>query len=65
VTGDLPRLLQLGDRVRVVDSHESWAGVTGTVVGYTDHHVLVDPDPAKMDRRPPLIVPWWLLEVLR
>jgi hypothetical protein len=37
----------------------------GTVVGDTDHHVLVDPDPAKMDRRPPLIVPWWLLEVLR
>ena len=51
--------------VRVVDSHESWAGVTGTVVGYTDHIVLVDPDPAKMDKRPPLMVPWWLLEVIR
>jgi RNase P/RNase MRP subunit p29 len=57
--------LELGTRVRVVDSHETHAGVTGTVVGYADHVVLVEPDRAKLGEPATLFVPWWLLELAR
>lgn len=58
-------LLKIGDRVRVVDSHETRAGVTGTVVGYTDAFVLVEPDRAKLGEPATILEPWWLLEVIR
>jgi RNase P/RNase MRP subunit p29 len=57
--------LDLGDRVRVVDSHETRAGVTGTVVGWSDAFVLVEPDRAKLGLPATIFVEWWLLEVIR
>lgn len=57
--------LEIGARVRVVDSHETRAGLTGTVVGWSRDLVLVEPDRDKLGEPRTIFVEWWLLEVQR
>lgn len=57
--------LRLGTRVRVVDSHETRAGVTGTVVGWSNEFVMVEPDRAKPGLPATIFLEWWLVEVVR
>lgn len=58
-------MLDLGTRVRVVDSHETRAGLTGTVVGWSDAFVLIEPDREKLCEPRTIFVEWWLLELIR
>lgn len=55
----------VGDRVRVVDSHEHHAGVVGTVVGYGFRVCVVEADPAYAHPHPVLLIAPHLLEDAR